>query len=212
MRLKDVMTGNPITIESESLLLDARKTMKEKNIRRLPVVDKGKLVGIVTKQDLDEALPPPTTATSAHEFHSLSRMSVKEVMKKNPLTFSPDTPFEEALKIGQKKKISSFLVVENGKLVGITTESDIVRLLTRVLGLEEEGARITIEGLGGKLAGGLQQIISIADKNKAVLLSMLSLSRPEKNDWVIALRVKTREPGPMVEDLKKAGFRVTYVA
>jgi acetoin utilization protein AcuB len=211
MRLSDVMTKNPITVESESLLLDARKVMKEHNFRRLPVVDKGKLVGIVTKQDLDETMPPPTSATSAYEFRSLSRMKVKEVMKKNPLTFSPDTLFEEALKIGQKNKISSFLVVENGKLVGITTESDIVRLLTRALGLKE-GSRITIEGLGKKLGGELQQIISIADKNKTVLLSMLSLPRPEKNDWMIVLRVKTREPGPMVEDLKKAGFNVTYGA
>jgi len=67
----------------------------------------------------------------------------------------PDTLFEEALKIGQKNKISSFLVVDNGKLVGITTESDIVRLLTRALGLEEEGSRITIEDwqeIGGRVA------------------------------------------------------------
>jgi len=212
MRLRDVMTKNPITVESESLLLDARKVMKEHNFRRLPVVDKGKLVGIVTKQDLDEAMPPPTSATSAYEFRSLSRMRVKEIMKKNPLTFTPDTLFEEALKIGQKNKISSFLVVDNGKLVGITTESDIVRLLTRALGLEEEGSRITIEGLGRKLGGELQQIITIIDKNKTVLLSMLSLPRPEKSDWMIVLRVKTREPGPMVGDLKKAGFNVTYVA
>ena len=209
MRLRDVMTKNPITVESESLLLDARKVMKEHNFRRLPVVEKGKLVGIVTKQDLDEAMPPPTSATSAFEFRSLSRMKVKEIMKKNPLTFNPDTLFEEALKIGQKNKISSFLVVDNGKLVGITTESDIVRLLTRALGLEEEGSRITIEGLGRKLGGELQQIISIIDKNKTALLSMLSLPRPEKSDWMIVLRVKTGEPGPTVEDLKKAGFNVT---
>ena len=213
MRIRDVMTKNPITVESETLMLDARKMMKEKGIRRLPVVDKGKLVGIVTKHDLDEAAPPLTTSSSAHEFHYvLSKMKVKEVMKKNPVTLSPDTPFEEALKIGQENKISSFLVVENGKLVGITTESDIVRFLARALGLEEEGSRITIEGLGGKLGGGLQQVIAVLDKNNAVLLSMLSLPRPEKKDWMIVLRVKTREPEPMVNDLKKAGFNVTYMA
>ena len=191
MRLRDVMTKNPITIESESLLLDARRVMKEKNIRRLPVVDKGKLVGIVTKKDLDEALPPPTSATSAYEFRSLSRMKVKEIMKKDPLTFTPNTLFEEALKIGQKNKISSFLVVERGKLVGITTESDTVRFLIRFLGWEEEGSRITIEGLGSNLGGNLQKIILIVEKNKLSLSSMLSLPRPEKNDWIILLRLKT---------------------
>jgi acetoin utilization protein AcuB len=213
MRIKDVMTKNPITVDSETLILDARKIMKENNIRRLPVVDKGKLVGIVAKHDIDEAAPPPTTSTSAYEFHNvLSKMKVKEVMKKNLVTLSPDTPFEEALKIGQKNRIGSFLVVENGKLVGIATESDIVRFLTRVLGLEEEGSRITIEGLGGRLGGDLQQIISIVEKNKTVLLSMLSLPRPEKKDWMIVLRVKTRESEPIVNEFKNAGFNVTYVA
>lgn len=213
MRMKDVMTKDPITVDSDTLILDARKIMKEKNIRRLPVLEKGRLVGIITKQDLDEAVPLPTTSTSAHETHHiLSAMKVKEIMKQDLVTLSQDTPFEEALKIGQKNKISSFLVVENGKLVGITTESDIVRFLARVLGLEEEGARITIEGLGGKLTGDLQKIISIIDKNKTVLLSMVSMPRPEKNDWMIALRIRTMDPGPTVNALKKAGFNVTFAA
>ena len=213
VRIRDVMTKNPITVDSETLILDALRVMKEKNIRRLPVLDRGKLVGIVTQKDLNEAVPPPTTSTSAHEFHDfLSKMKVKEVMKKDPLTLSPDTPFEEALRIGKKNKISSFLVVEDGKLVGITTESDLVRFLTRVLGLEEEGSRITIEGLGGKLGGDLKQIISIIEKNKTVPLSMMSLPRPEKNDWMIVLRLKTKEPDAILDDFKKAGFNVTYVA
>ncbi len=212
MRIRDVMTKNPVTVNSEDLVLDARRLMKENNFRRLPVVEKGKLVGIVTKQDLDEAAPPPTSATSAHELHYfLSKAKVKDVMKKNPVTVTPDTPFEEALKIGQQEKISSFPVVENGKLVGITTESDIVRFLTRALGLQDDGSRITIEGLGDKLGNELQQIVSIADKNRAVLLSMMSLPRPEKKDWMIVLRLKIKQPESVVNDLKKAGFNVTFV-
>jgi acetoin utilization protein AcuB len=213
MRIRDVMTKNVITVESETLMLDARRMMKEKNIRRLPVVDKGKLVGIVTKQDLDEAAPVPTSSTSAFEFHSvLSKKKVREVMKKNPVTLSPDTPFLEALIIGQENKISSFLVVENGKLIGITTESDIVRFLARALGLGEEGTRITVEGLGKKLGGGLQEVVAILDKNNAVLLSMLSLPKTERKDWMIVPRLKTKEPDAIVDEFKKAGFNVTYVA
>ena len=131
MRIRDVMTKNPITVDSETLVLDAQKIMQENSIRRLPVVDKGKLVGIVTKHDLLQASPSPATSLSIHELnYLLARMKVKEIMKKNPMTLSPDTPFEEALKMGQDKKIGSFPVVENGKLVGIATESDIVRFLT----------------------------------------------------------------------------------
>jgi acetoin utilization protein AcuB len=212
MRIRDMMTKNPLTVDSETLVMDAQKIMKENNIRRLPVVDKGKLVGIVTKHDLLEASPSPATSLSVHELnYLLSKMKVKEIMKKNPVTLTPDTPFEEALKIGQEKKIGAFPVVENGKVVGIATESDIVRFLTRALGVREEGSRVTIEGLGGKL-GDLERVISIVNQHRTVVLSMISLPRPEKKDWMIVLRLKTSEPDPIVRDFKKAGFNVTYSA
>ncbi len=210
MRIRDMMTRNPVTVDSETLVIDAQKIMRENNIRRLPVVEKGKLVGIVTKHDLLEASPSPATSLSVHELnYLLSKMKVKEIMKKNPVTLTPDTPFEEALKIGQERKIGSFPVVENGKVVGIATESDIVRFLTRALGVREEGSRITIEGLGGKW-GDLQKIISIADQHQTVILSMISLERPEKKDWMLVLRLKTTEPDPIVRSFKKAGLNVTY--
>lgn len=212
MRIRDVMTRNPMTVESETLILDAERIMKENNIRRLPVVDKGKLVGIVTHHDLLAAAPSPATSLSVYELnYLLAKMKVKEVMTKNPVTVTPDTPFEEALRIGQEKKVGSLPVVEDGKLIGITTESDIVRLLTHVLGLREEGSRITIEGLGVKL-GDLARIISIVDQHKTVILSMMSMQRPEKNDWMIVLRVMTKKPEPIVKDFRNAGFNVTYVA
>jgi len=210
MRIKDVMTRSPITVDSETLVLEAQKIMRENNIRRLPVVDKGKLVGMVTKHDLLEASPSPATSLSVFELnYLLAKMKVKEIMKKNLVTIAPDTPFEEALKLGQEKKIGSFPVVEKGKLVGITTESDIIRFVTRVLGIKEEGSRITIEGLGGKF-GDLEKIVAIANEHHTVILSMMSLPRPEKKDWMIVLRLKTTEPDPIVKDFKKAGFNVTF--
>jgi len=210
MRIRDVMTRNPVTVDSETLVLDAQKIMKENNIRRLPVVDKGKLVGMVTKHDLLEASPSPATSLSVFELnYLLAKMKVKEIMKRNPVTISPDTPFEEALRLGQEKKIGSFPVVEKGKLVGITTESDIIRFVTRVLGIKEEGSRITIEGLGGKLSD-LEKIVSIANQHHTIIMSMMSLPRPEKKDWMIVLRLKTNEPDPIVKGFKKAGFNVTF--
>jgi acetoin utilization protein AcuB len=212
MRIRDVMTKNPITVDSESLVLDAQRIMKENSIRRLPVVDKGNLVGIVTQHDLLQASPSPATSLSIHELnYLLAKMKVKEVMKKNPFTLTPDTPFEEALRIGQDKKIGSFPVMDKGKLVGIITESDTVRFLTRALGLREEGSRVTIEGLGGKF-GDLEKIIAIANQHQTIILSMISLPRPEKKDWMIVLRLKTTDPDPIVRDFKKAGFNVTYSA
>lgn len=210
MRIRDMMTKNPFTVDSETLVLDAQKIMRENNIRRLPVVDKGNLVGMVTQHDILQASPSPATSLSIYELnYLLAKMKVKEIMKKNPVTVSPDTPFEEALKIGQEKKIGSFPVVENGKLIGIATESDIVRVLTRVLGLREEGSRITIEGSGARF-GDLQKVISIVDQNKTPILSVMTLPRPEKHDWMIVLRVKTKNAEPIVKAFRKEGFNVTY--
>jgi acetoin utilization protein AcuB len=212
MRIKDLMTKNPVTVESETLLLDAQKMMRDRKIRRLPVVDKGRLVGIITHHDLLQASPSPATSLSVHEMnYLLAKMKVKDVMKRNPVTVSPDTPFEEALRLGQEKKIGSFPVVEDGKLVGIATESDIVRVLTQALGLKDEGSRITIEGLGGKL-GELQEVISVVDRNKTVILSMMSWPRPDKKDWMLVLRLRSKSTDPIVKDFKRAGFNVTYVS
>jgi acetoin utilization protein AcuB len=210
MRVKEMMTKNPVTIEPDTLVLDARRIMKEKNIHRLPVVEKGKLIGIVTKHDLLDAAPSPATPVSVHDLnYLLSKMKVKEIMKKNPVTVTPNTPFEDALRVGQEKKIGSFPVVENGKLVGITTESDIVRYLIHALGIHEEGSRITIVGLGEKL-GELEKIISITNQNKTMILSMIVLPRRKKGDWMIELRLNTKNPKKIIERFKKEGFNVTW--
>jgi acetoin utilization protein AcuB len=210
MRVKEMMTKNPITVQPDTLVLDAQTIMKKNNIRRLPVVEKGKLVGIVTKHDLLEATPSPATPMSLHDLnYLLSKMKVKEMMRKNPVTVTPNTPFEDALRIGQEKKISSFPVVDKGKLVGITTESDIVRFLIHALGIHEEGSRITIVDLGKKV-GALEKIISITDQHKLLILSMIVLPRRQKGEWMIELRLNTKNPKRIIENFKKEGFNVTW--
>jgi acetoin utilization protein AcuB len=205
MRVKEMMAKNPITVQTDTLVLDAQKIMKENHIRRLPVVEKDKLVGIVTKTELLE-----TALSVVRGLNDLlSKMKVKEMMRKNPITVTPDTPFEDALRIGQEKKIGSFPVVDDGKLVGITTESDIVRFLIHALGIHEEGSRITIVGLGGKL-GELEKIISMTDQHKLIILSMMILPRVKKGDWMIALRLNTKNPKTIIHDLRKEGFNVTW--
>jgi acetoin utilization protein AcuB len=205
MRIKQMMTENPVTVSPDTSVLDAQRIMKEKKIRRLPVVEKGKLVGIVTKTELLEAVS--THAPDLNDF--LSKTKVKGIMGKNPLTVTPDTPFEDALRIGQEKKIGSFPVVEDGKLVGITTESDIVRFLIHSLGIHEEGSRITIVGLKEHW-GWLEKVISIADQHKVIILSMMVLPRPKEGDWMIALRLNTKDPKAIIQDFKKEGYNVTW--
>src|SRR4030066_193560 len=130
-------------------------------------------------------------------------MRIKDIMKQNPITVDSKTLILEARKIMQENNIRRFPVVDKGRLVGITTESDIVRVLIHALGIREEGSPIPIEGLNER---DFNQINSIANQHETILLSMISWFREEKNDWVIVLRVKTKRPEPIVQDLKKAGF------
>lgn len=210
MRVSEIMTKNPITVETDTPIRDAHRLMVEHKIRKLPVLKKGKLVGILTYDMILEASPSSASSLSIHELHFLlTEMKVKEIMAKNPVTLAPDTPFEKALVLGQDSRIRGFPVVDKGKLVGITTHGDILRLLTRTLGLQEEGVRITIEGLGGRL-GELKDIISIFDRHRATVMSIMTLPQGEGKDWLVVIRINLKDGTAVAKDLRKAGLRVSY--
>ncbi|MBW2004059.1 MAG: CBS domain-containing protein [Deltaproteobacteria bacterium] len=211
MKIRNIMSTNVVSVDEKTLIDDARKIMEAHKIRRLPVMKKDKLVGLVTKHMLLEASPSPATSLSIHELHYLlTKMTVKEIMVKNPFAISPDMPAEEALQVGQEKGYGGFPVVENNRLVGVVTESDIVRIITRVLGVREKGKRIDIRT--SKEFGNMKRIMEILDKNKTLLLSMMTLPPEEwEKDWLVVLRLKSEDAGPIAKELKSSGFNVTYV-
>ena len=211
MRIRDIMSTNVVTVTEDTLVNDAKKIMEAHKIRRLPVMKKDKLVGLVTKHMLLEAAPSPATSLSIWELHYLlSKMTVKEIMVKNPFTISPDMPVEEALQLGQDKGFGAFPVVEDGRLVGVVTESDIVRVMTRVLGVKEKGKRIGLKA--SNEFGNMKKIMGILDKHKTVLLSMMSLPPEEwETEWLVVLRVMSEDAQPIAKELESSGFTVTYV-
>jgi acetoin utilization protein AcuB len=210
MRIRDVMSTNVVAVDEKTSLHDARKIMDAHKIRRLPVMKKNKLVGLITERMLLEASPSPATALSIHELHYLlAKMTVKDIMVKKPYTVSPDMPPEDALQLGQEMGYGGFPVLENGKLVGVVTESDIVRLMTRVLGVTKKGKRITIKT--STVFGNMQKIMNILDKNKTVLLSLMSLKEPDEEEWLIVLRLDSDNAKPIAKELTSSGFNVTYV-
>lgn len=211
MKIRDFMKTDVIKVETGTPIMDAQEIMREKKIKRLPVMKKGKLVGLVTKHMLIEAAPSSATSLSVYELnYLLSKMKVDDIMVKDPITIPPDYPVEAAIWLGKKHGIGAFPVVDDGKLIGIITESDISGVLSEVLGLGSEGVRITIEGLGGQL-GELKEIIGVLDKHKSPLLSIISIPMHKEKDWIIVLRVQGSEADGIVKDLEKKGFRVTDV-
>ncbi|MBI5652299.1 MAG: CBS domain-containing protein [Chloroflexi bacterium] len=124
------MTSDPVTIDPQTTLPEANRLMKECGIRRLPVVDNGRLVGIVTLGDVREASPSCATSLSIYELNYLiARLTVGHIMTREPITIAPDSSIEAAARLMLEHKVSSLPVVDGTKVVGIITESDIFRLL-----------------------------------------------------------------------------------
>jgi acetoin utilization protein AcuB len=211
MRVRDVMSTNLVAVDEKTSIHDAKKIMEAHKIRRLPVMKKDKLVGLVTERMLLEASPSPATSLSIHELHYLlSKMTVKDIMVKKPYTISPDMPVEEAMEVGQEMGYGGFPVVEDGRLVGVATESDIVRVMTRVLGVREKGKRIDIKA--SNEFGNMKKIMEILDEKKTLLLSLMTLPpEEEEEDWLIVLRLKSKDTEPIAKELRSSGFNVTYV-
>jgi acetoin utilization protein AcuB len=211
MKVRDFMKTDVISIETKTSIMEAQNIMWKKNINRLPVMKKGKLIGLVTKHMLLEASPSSATSLSVFELnYLLSKMTVDDIMVKDPITIHPDDPVEAAIWLGKKHGISTFPVVEDGKLLGIITEHDIAGVLSEVLGLESEGTRITVKGLGSKL-GELQEIIGVLDDHATPLLSIVTIPRKKKGDWIIVLRVLSSKAEGIVKDLERKGLKITDV-
>ena len=137
--VRDWMTPNPIIATPETNLPQAHKVMKENRIRRLPVVKDGKLVGIVTRGDIRGAEPSEATSLSIFELHYLvGNLTLDRIMSRNLVTVHPSTTIQEAANLMLSRKISGLPVMENDRLVGIITESDIFRLVVKTWEKEDQ--------------------------------------------------------------------------
>jgi acetoin utilization protein AcuB len=127
----DWMTSNPMTIEDDASVIEAIHTLKEKDIRRLPVMSKGKLVGLVTEKMLFGYMPAKATTLDQWELHYLlSKTPVKAAMNATPHTVSPSTPLADAAKLLHDRKLNGVIVVdEKGGLVGILTSTNALEAL-----------------------------------------------------------------------------------
>lgn len=130
--VKDWMTREVVTIGPDATLADAHRLMSDRRIRRLPVMNAGRLVGIVTQDDLQSAAPSDAISVNIYELSYLvSRLKVSRVMTPHPITVSPRATIGRVAELMLEHKIGSLPVLdETGQLVGIITESDIFRLVS----------------------------------------------------------------------------------
>jgi len=208
MFISDVMTCNVITIPSSTSLAEARRIMDAHRMRRLPVVDRGKLVGIVTRDALDRAGPSQLTSFSIHDItRLLNKLTVTEVMGRDLVTVSPDATVEEAVTVAQGKKVGALLVVDDGRLVGIATTNDFFyRILNPILGIGKPGSRLVVRNCQG--TKDIEKIVAAVNKLGLEVITMFMVPVPERESNSFVVHLRSDDPTNLITELQLLGFTV----
>ncbi|UCG38200.1 MAG: CBS domain-containing protein [bacterium] len=211
MLARDYMTRSVVTVHPDDFLIDVRKTMQEQGIRHIPVVDQGMLVGIVSLNTIRDAAPSKATDLSIHEVHYLlSKMKIRDVMKKKVVTCAPEDHVEDVAKVMETRGIGAVPVVDKGKVVGILTNRDMFRILMKILGMDSPGKRITLEMERGR-GELLVDIVRAVKERGKFIKSMLSMESPHAGRQTVILHLDQSEMSGVVDALKGLGFDVQSV-
>ena len=208
MYVRDIMATNVVTIPSSTSITEAKRMMEVHRFRRLPVVDKGKLFGIVTESRLESVSPTKATSLTYWELsYLLLKTSVKEIMERDVVTVSPDMTVEEAITNAQSNKIGSLVVIEDGRVVGVVTTNDFFyKIVNPILGLGEPGTRIEITGGGESKA--LEEIISVVNRLGLKMTNLHILAPPEATEKNVVIHLDCQDVSQLVAELRAKGYRV----
>ena len=210
MFVEQRMTANPITITSTATIADASELMRTNKFRRLPVVDDGKLVGLVTDRDLREVAPSPATTLSIFELnYLLAKMQIKDIMQQKVITIQPDATVEEAALLLYNNRIGGLVVVDaNGVVTGVITETNIFKCFVDIMGLIEGKTRLTIE-VTDKI-GVLNEITKVFSELGINISSMVTYTLPDgKKEMVI--RADITDTTDLSKRLATLGYPIKHI-
>ncbi len=204
------MTADPVTITSVTTIADAVEIMRSHKFRRLPVVDGGKLVGIVTDRDLRTVSPSQATSLSVHELnYLLAKLHVKEIMQRDVVTIAPDAAIEEAALLMYNHKIGGLVVRDAaGGAVGVITETDLFKTFVDMMGLTEGKTRLTID-LADDRVGALHEITAVFAALGLNISSMVTCPLPDGRKELI-IRIDESEIEELKERLAAKGYPVIH--
>ncbi len=198
------MTKDPKTVSPEDTLTKAADIMRESGFNHLPVVEGGKLAGILSDTDLRNASLPSGKEGPAPRNQP---QKVREVMKTDVWSLTPEDSLEDAFLIIRRRKFGSLPVLSGDRLVGIITKIDLLNAVIDVLNLEEVGLRIEVP-LPRDLKR-FEELISILEKLKATVSSCIITPEKEKGGMKALLRLDTIEGPKVLSALRAKRFEVT---
>jgi acetoin utilization protein AcuB len=196
MKIRDLMIPDPIAITATASISDAIELMKAYHIRHLPVVSKGrKLQGLVTLADLKQGLIPSM----------LGDVDLKDLMITDPITVAPEDDIETAAQIIYKHKIGGLPVTKNGRLVGIITETDMLRAFIDMMGILSSTSRLDVAA-GNKPESLKKMLQIISDNGGDVINVIMTLEKARKR--VYHFRLAACKTAIIKKALTKEGFNV----
>lgn len=206
-RVRDYMTKDVICTEKGATVSEIIDIMKEKNIHRVPVVEDGKLVGLVTEGMISNSGATQATSLSIYELnYLLSKTTAETVMIKKVITVSENELMEYATQLMLKHNIGCLPVLNyEGNVTGIVTQNDVFKCFLNVLGWDEVGSRITVSvkdeiGAIGKLSE-----IFVANHVSINHIGVYSFENGVAN---LVIRCDSLEPKALIEDLNSKGYKV----
>jgi acetoin utilization protein AcuB len=204
LRVRDAMTRDVVTVGPEESAARAWGLCRERNIRHLPVVEGGRLIGIVSDRDLRDLSPPRDTPD---QENTLGWVRIRDVMSVEVVTAHPLDTIEHAARVIYEHKFNCLPVVADGELVGIITSSDLVRTLVELIGAHGAGSWIEVEvpNEPGTLAG-----VTDVIRDRHVNIAGVFLGPAGRASYrTIVLRLETTDPSSLAESLISAGYLVT---
>jgi acetoin utilization protein AcuB len=174
MLVRNWMSKDVITVNEDDSMQDALKLMKQHNIRMMPVLKNGSLVGVVTDRDLKRASASDATTLDVHELlYLISKIKVKSIMSKNPISVPLDLTVEETAEVLLNNKISGAPVVdEDGQVVGTITQTDLFRVLIALTGVGKRGIQFAF--LTEDRPGSIKELADIIRRYGGRMVSILS--------------------------------------
>ncbi|MFV8063811.1 CBS and ACT domain-containing protein [Streptococcus hyovaginalis] len=160
MSVKDFMTSKVIYVSPDTTVAHASEKMKAQDLRRLPVIENDRLVGLITEGTMADATPSKATSLSIYEMnYLLNKTKIRDIMIRDVITVSQDASLEDAVYIMMKHKVGVLPVVDNDQLYGIITDRDIFKAFLQVSGYGEEGVRLNI--LLNDTIGSLEKVVRV---------------------------------------------------
>ncbi|HKI50008.1 MAG TPA: CBS and ACT domain-containing protein [Desulfobacteria bacterium] len=212
MLVKDWMSKNVISADVNDSMQNAMKLLKQNNISMLPVMKKGKLVGIVTDRDLKRASASDATTLEVHELLFLiSKIKVQDIMTKDPVTIPFDFTVEEAAEVLLEKRISGAPVVDGvGKVIGTITKGDLFRVLIALTGVGKRGIQFAFEV--EDRPGSIRELADIIRRYGGRMVSILSTYEHVREGYrKVFIRMYGVERDQLPQLIKELGEKAKYL-